>query len=504
MTRLWMTTLILGLAAALPTYPETGRDTRFDRLAVADWVLEHRQQILDELSDFLELPNVATNAEDMRRNAAHLKRMLTDRGLDVRSLDVDGMPYVFARLRPEAPHPTGKPPTILFYCHFDGQPVDPSRWTVTQPYAPRLIGKIDDPDARLYARSSSDDKAPIVALLSAIDALRASGTPPNVDAKFIFDPEEEVGSPRLATMVERNGELLDADLLIFADGPLHQSGRPTVVFGSRGIITVTLTVYGAASALHSGHYGNWAPNPAEKLANLLASMKDTDGRVLVAGFYDDVVELSRLEKQALEMIPAVEPQLQRDLLIARPDGSGRTLQQLINLPSLNVRGMASGWVGDQARTIIPSTATAELDLRLVKGIAPKDQVERIKAHAAKQGFFVIDHEPDEQTRREHANVIRISTGHGTPAARTPMDTPASRVLIGSVSRAVTVELALMPTLGGTGPLHQFEAALGMPVYGVPIVNADNNQHAPDENLRLGNLWEGIVIYASLLRLPALE
>ena len=138
------------------------------------------------------------------------------------------------------------------------------------------------------------------------------------------------------------------------------------------------------------------------------------------------MELSRVEKQALETIPAVESELQRDLLIARPDGGGRTLQQLINLPSLNVRGMASGWVGDQARTIIPSTATAELDLRLVKGIAPEDQVERIKAHAAKQGFFVIDHEPDEQTRREHANVLRISTGHGTPAARTPMDPPTAR------------------------------------------------------------------------------
>jgi len=495
--------VLLALLLAMPLSAAEDPDALQHRNAVAGWVQAHRQAILDELSVFVKLPNTATDADDIRRNAEHLQGLLERRGLEVQQLDVEGMPYVTARLRPEAPHPDGSPPTVLFYCHFDGQPVDPSRWTVAPPYEPTLVGGIDDPEARLYGRSSSDDKAPIVALLAAIDALRAAEVPPNIEARFIFDPEEEIGSPHLTTMVERHGELLTADLLIFADGPTHQSGRPTVVFGSRGIVTVTLTVYGAANALHSGHYGNWAPNPAEKLASLLASMKDADGRVVVEGFYDDVELLSPVERRAIDAIPPVEPGLQHDLLVARPDGGGNTLQQLINLPSLNVRGMASAWVGEHSRTIVPATATAELDLRLVKAIDPHEQVERIKAHAAKQGFHVVEEEPDAATRRQHAHVVLIETGHGTPAARTPMDTPASRALIEAVQRAVTVEPVLMPTLGGTGPLHQFESALGMPVYGVPIVNFDNNQHAPDENLRLGNLWDGIVIYASLLRFPAI-
>jgi acetylornithine deacetylase/succinyl-diaminopimelate desuccinylase-like protein len=469
------------------------------RRAIVDWVAEHRGAILTELTEFLALPNVGTDIPDMKVNAAHLKRMLEKRGLEVRLLDSGASPYVFARLRPE--QPSDSPRTVLFYCHFDGQPVDPSRWTVGPPFEPTLRGDIDDPEARVYARSASDDKSPIVALMTALDALRAAGIPTTIDAKFIFDPEEEMSSPNLVGVVDRNRDLLAADMLIFADGPVHQTGEPSVVFGSRGIITVSMTVYGPARPLHSGHYGNWAPNPAEKLVRLLSSMKDESGRVLVEGFYDDVVPLGTVEKRAIAAIPDVEPLLRRELLIAKPDGAGRSLQELINLPSLNVRGMSSAWVGSEARTIVPSTATAEIDLRLVRDVRPADQVARVVEHVKKQGFHVVTEEPDEAARREHPDVVWITHGSGTPAARTPMDIEPSKALIEAVRRAVApVEPVLMPTLGGTGPLYQFESALDMPVYGVPIVNPDNNQHAPDENLRLGNLWDGIVIYASLFRM----
>jgi acetylornithine deacetylase/succinyl-diaminopimelate desuccinylase-like protein len=343
-----------------------------------------------------------------------------------------------------------------------------------------------------------------VALLAAIDVLREAGIPPTVDARFIFDPEEEIGSPNLTRVLADHADLLRADLMIFADGPVHQSGRPTVVFGTRGIVTLRLTVYGPAHPLHSGHYGNWSPNPAEKLAALLASMKDAEGRVLVAGFYDDMVPLSPSEQEALERIPGVEERLQEDLLLARPDGGGRTLQELINLPSLNVRGLASGWVGDEVRTIVPATAVAEIDLRLVKGIDPLRQVERVIEHVRTQGFHVVREEPDPEVRRQHPNVVQVAHGSGVPATRTSMDTPISRSLILAIRRATPIEPVLMPTLGGTGPLYPFEQTLGLPVYGVPIVNPDNNQHAPDENLRLGTLWDGIVLYASLLRFPPPE
>ncbi len=489
------------LLCAGPLHAAGPGDDASRRGSVAAWVAENRAGILDELSSFLALPNVAANVDDIRANAAHLQKLLEKRGIETRLLESPTRPYVFGRLLPDGVDGAARPLCVLFYTHFDGQPVDPSRWTVTAPFTPKLPGEASDPDARLYARSASDDKGPIVALLAAIDALRATGIPPNVEAKFIFDPEEEIGSPSLEAVLQQHAQLLAADLLIFADGPVHQSGRPTLVFGNRGIVTVTLTVYGPARPLHSGHYGNWVPNPAEKLSRLLASMKDAAGRVLVQGFYDDVVPLSAAERAALRAIPAVEPELQKELGIALPDAVGATLQEAINQPSLNVRGLGSGSVGAVARTIVPSTATAEIDMRLVNNITPAAQVERLHAHVRAQGYEVVADEPDVAMLGAHARVARLTTGHGTPATRTSMDTPMSVAVITAVRRAVATELVLMPMLGGTGPMHAFETALRLPVYGVPIVNHDNNQHSDDENLRLGNLWDGIVIYASLLRLP---
>ncbi len=478
------------------------REDAEHRSALEGWVASHRKEIFDELVAFLALPNPAIDVPAMRANADHLARLLERRGLRVRRLETGGSgPYVFAELEPEGALPGGAPPTVLFYCHYDGQPVDPETWTVGAPFTPTLRGELDDTGARLYARSSADDKSPIVGLMAAIDALREAGIPPSVRARFIFDPEEEIGSPHLEAVLREHAGLLNADLLVFADGPLHASRRPTVVFGTRGIVTVTLEVYGPATHLHSGHYGNWAPNPAEKLAALLASMKDAHGRVLVEGFYDDVEPLSESDLEAIRGIPRSDEALMERLLIAKPDGGGRSLAELIHEPSLNVRGLRAAGVGDEATTTIPASAIAEIDMRLVKGVAPEAQVARLRAHAARQGFHVVDEGPTPEIRRAHPLVVRIAAGAGVPASRTPTDTPLSRSVIAAVRRAAGEEPVLMPTLGGTGPLSRFEEILGLPVYGVPVVNPDNNQHGPDENLRLGDLWRGIVIYASLLRLP---
>ena len=495
---LFVQLLLMLLWAVGPARAGGSEDDAQHREKLAAWVAANRSSILDELIAFVSIPNVATNMEDVKTNTAHLKGMLEKRGLETRILETPTRPYVFARLAAQS---SGQTIRVLFYAHYDGQPVDAPSWTVTAPFTPKLKGDANDREARLYARSTSDDKGPIVALLAAIDALRAGGIPPTVEAKFLFDSEEEIGSPSLPELARKHADLLAADVLIFADGPVHQSGRPTLSFGSRGIVTVTLTMYGPSRPLHSGHYGNWVPNPAEKLSRLITTMKDADGRVLVEGFYDDVVPLSATEREALRAIPAVEAELQDELSIARPEGAGTSLQDAINLPSLNVRGIASGSVGEEARTIIPSSATAEIDMRLVKGVTPEAQVERLKAHVRKQGFHVVSDEPDAATRRAHPGVVRITSGPGSPATRTSMDTPISRAVITAVRRAVEGEPVLMPTLGGTVPLHHLEAALHVPVYGAPIVNYDNNQHAPDENLCLGNLWDGIVIYASLFRLP---
>src|SRR5205823_1153140 len=290
----------------------------------------------------------------------------------------------------------------------DGQPVDPKQWTASPPFQPtwrsaalesggKIVTLLDNgeinPEWRLYARAASDDKAGVMAILTAFDALRAQGIAPALNIKFIFEGEEEAGSPHLGEIIDLHKDLLAADAWIICDGPVHQSGRKQVVFGVRGDQNVDVTVYGAKRPLHSGHYGNWAPNPAMLLARLLASMKNDEGRVTIAGFYDDVEPLSPVEQRAIADAPPIDDELKTALGFARPEGGGKSLLTLLNEPSLNIDGINSAEVGAQARNVIPTTATATLDLRLVKGNDHRRQVERLIAHVQRQGFYVTANDP---------------------------------------------------------------------------------------------------------------
>lgn len=466
--------------------------------------------IVQELMGWLSLPNDATKPEDIQRNAVALQMMMEQRGIQTEILPIGGgRPVVYGEL--SVP---GATTTLLFYCHYDGQAVDPAEWH-SDPYQPVLRrdapsgpeadwstipfppdGRFED-DWRIYARSASDDKSPIVALLAALDALRSQGAQPKVNLKFIFDGEEEQGSPFLEGFVRANREKLSADLMIVADGPVHQSGLPTIVFGARGIMTLTLIAYGPTESLHSGHYGNWAPNPGMRLAQLLATMKDTDGNVLIAGYYDGVVPLTETELSAIRKIPPMETALRKWFGIGQPEGAGKSLQELINLPSLNVRGLRSAWVGTEARTIVPSTATAEIDVRLVKGTDHREMFNKIVAHIQKQGWHVVDHDPTREELTEHPRVIKVVKVDGYNAVRTPMDLPVAQSVVRTVERFANDTVVKMPTSGGSVPLYFFEEA-GLPSVSVPIVNFDNNQHSPNENLRLGHFFRGIEVFASIL------
>ncbi len=362
--------------------------------------MDNEDRIIRELSEFLSIPNIASDTPNIQKNAAHLVEMLEARGIETHLLPISGRgPVVFGKLiTPEAKR------TVTFYAHYDGQPVDPAAWTDGKPFEPVLRnapieagGKripfpensvqhraVYNNDWRLYARSSSDDKSPIVALLAALDALRAKKIPLAVNLKVIFEGEEEAGSSSLRRTLELHKNLLRADLLITADGPVHQSGRPLVFFGNRGDVGIDVTVYGAVRALHSGHYGNWAPNPATELSQLLASMKDADGRVLIEGYYDDVAPLGEAEKKALAEMPDNDADLQRELGIAKPEGGGKKLVELIMRPSLNIRGLRSAYVGEQAQNVVPEKAEASLEARLVTGEDPKKKFEQIAAFIEKQ------------------------------------------------------------------------------------------------------------------------
>jgi acetylornithine deacetylase/succinyl-diaminopimelate desuccinylase-like protein len=419
---------------------------------------------------------------------------------------------IFGKLNaPEATH------TVIFYAHYDGQPVDPAAWTDGAPFEavlrsdaleaggqripfPEKNGK-EPPvykDAwRIYARSASDDKSPIVALLAALDALRAKEIPLHVNLKVIFEGEEEAGSTNLERTLDLHKNLLGGDLLITADGPVHQSGRQLIFFGNRGDLGLDITVYGPVRALHSGHYGNWAPNPAQELSRLLVSMKDENGRVLIDGYYHDVVPLTDLEKKALDQMPVNDGELEHELGIAKPEGGGKKLVELLQEPSLNIRGLQSAYVGDHAQNVVPDKAEASLDARLVKGEDPKKKFDQIVAFIKKQGYFVIDRDPTMDERRQHALIAKIVDQGGYRASRTPMDLPVSKALVKVAQDATGGDTVVAPTLGGSVPMYIFED-LGLPWIGVPIVNYDNHQHSSDENLRLGHFWRGIELYGAIL------
>ena len=480
---------------------------------VRSYRLANEDRIMRELREFLSIPNVASDTANIEKNAERLKGMLEARGIETHLLSIEGRgPVVFGKLETE-----NATRTVIFYAHYDGQPVDPSAWTDKSPFEPVLRDnsieaggkRISFPDGasgtpnsyqdnwRIYARSASDDKSPIVAILASLDALRAQNIPLAVNLKFILEGEEEAGSTHLQQTLELHKNLLKADLLITGDGPIHPSGKPLVFFGNRGDIGLDITVYGPVRSLHSGHYGNWAPNPAMTLARLLAAMKDDQGHVLIPGYYDDVVPLSQIELAALNAMPVNDEELQHELGIAKSDGSGKKLMELLQEPSLNIRGIRSGDVAGQATNIVPDKAEASIDARLVKGEDPHKKFEQIVAFIRKQGFVVVDRDPALDERREHSRVIKIIDEGGYRASRTRMDLPVSKALVRVMQESTNNQTIVAPMLGGSVPMYIFED-LGLPWIGVPIVNYDNHQHSADENLRLGNLWQGIETYAVLL------
>jgi acetylornithine deacetylase/succinyl-diaminopimelate desuccinylase-like protein len=482
------------------------------RQPVESFVAANQQAIVSELVELLSIPNVAADRDNIRRNASLLRDLFLKRGFAVETLETSGNPLVFAELRaPSAQR------TILFYAHYDGQPVEPKAWNQPSPFTPVMRSRrMEDggedianflslkafpPEARLYARSASDDKAPIIALLAAIDAMKAANQPLTSHVKVVLDGEEEARSPGLAATIGRYRDKYRADLMLILDGPLHPSGKPTLNFGARGNLVFQLTTFGAKFALHSGHYGNWAPNPALDLVQLLASMKDAAGRVVVQGFYDDVPPLAAADRDILAAVPDRREDLMRFFGIGRTEHVGENLQEALQYPSLNIRGLQSGDVGDQARTIIPDRAVAEIDVRLVKETDPERMLQRVMTHIRGRGFHVlVDADPDDETRARYDRIVRVSRVSWTKAYRTEMTLPESRAVIAALERAWGEPPIRARTMGGTVPIDFFIEALGMPAICLPVVNFDNNQHSHNENLRLQNLWDAVTSLTAVLRM----
>ncbi len=501
--KIMLPTLFVTLISALASTPPDAK------MATQKHYQENGPLILQEFVELLSIPNVGTDLPNINKNALFLCKAFEKRGAKMQLLTSDGIPpIVYGELNAE-----NATRTLGIYVHYDGQPVDPSNWA-HPPFSPTLYTKAlseggikrpfpndqetIDPEWRIYARASGDDKAPIQAILSALDGLKSSGIPITSNIRFFFEGEEEMGSPNLASYIEQHRDLLDVDVWLICDGPVHQSRRPQLMFGVRGVTGLDLTVYGANRSLHSGHYGNWAPNPAMLLAQLLASMKDDEGEVLVKGYYDTVTPLDEKDKEALRNLPDYDDQLRAELGLAWTEASGAGYMDRLLLPSLNIKGMKSASVGASARNIIPKTAEAALDLRLVKGNDPSHMMDLVTDHIRSQGFTILTEDPDHATRLAHKKLIKVKRRIGYRAARTPMETPIVQEIVRAANRASGEPVVLLPTLGGSLPLYLFTDELKAPVVIVPIANHDNNQHAPNENLRLANLWYGIDLMGEIL------
>jgi len=476
--------------------------------AARRWRQQHERPILEEFVSLLAIPNVSSDRANIQRNAERLVQMMQARGIQTRLLSVaDANPVVFGQMTTP-----GATRTIIFYAHYDGQPLDPKEWA-SPPFTPTLRDKRLEqggqivplpsgstrinPEWRLYARGAADDKVPIMAILSALDAIRDAGMKTRSNVKFVFEGEEEAGSVNFEKILAANRELVAGDVWLGCDGPMHQTRQQSLTFGDRGIAGVDLTVYGPLNELHSGHYGNWAPNPAMMLAKLLASMKDDGGRILIDHFYDDVEPLSNMERRAIADAPDIGPILMRDFGLGSTENSPKTLAELITLPSLNIRGMASSRIGAQASNVIPTTATASIDMRLVKGMDPSKTINQFVEHVQKQGYFVVDAEPSADVRKAHPKVARVVRRRGGEIPwRVSMDLPALQEVIRIVENA-RGKVIKIPNSGGTGPDVALRV-LGIPPIGVPIANHDDNQHSFNENVRLQNLWDGIELMAALL------
>jgi len=459
------------------------------------------------LKEVLSIPNDAAYHDDIEKNVRWCEQNFGERGFSTQRLETATVPLLLAEKT--VPNATK---TVLVYLQMDGQPVDTTRWFQKSPYQPVLKkqsengdweeldwSKIDsyDPDWRVFARSASDAKGPVAMFLSSMDALKEIKRTPNFNIKVILDFEEELGSPQLPKTVLAHSEKLKADMLVIFDGPMHITNDPTLVFGARGIATIDLKVHGPIKPQHSGHYGNYAPNPALKLSRLLASMKDEDGKVVIPGFYDGI-KIDAATERLLRAVPDDEQEIMERMQIAETDKVGSYYQESIQYPSLNIRGMQSGWIDEKVRTIIPSWAKAEIDVRLVLESDAERLISLIKQHIRQQGYFVANKEPTKEERLTHPKIATFTHKVSYQSFRTDFNSEVGIWLRKAIEKAYGSPPIMERMAGGSIPISPFVVTLGIPAVSVPTVNRDNNQHSPNENIRLGNYREGIKTMIAIL------
>ena len=458
--------------------------------------------------EFVSIPNLPNNKDLMLQNINWVSHQYTDLGFNTSLLRTSTLPILIAE---KIINPRYK--TVLFYFHIDGQPINPDAWDQEDPFEPvlkqqdqngewqaidwsKLNGKIDD-EWRIFGRAAADDKAPIIMLLAALKVLQNQNKTPKINLKIIFDPEEEYGSKALLSSLDKYQNHYASDYFIVMDGPAHNSNQPTITFGCRGIAYCSITTFGSKLPQHSGHYGNYVPNPVFRLANLLSSMKDQEGRVLIKD-YNKGIKITPEVSSLLGLVPFNAKELNNELGIHSSENVGNNYQESLQYPSLSVRQIGTSWKGKGLKTVIPEYATANIDVRLVPETEGVDQLKKIKNHIEEQGFYVIDRDPTDEERQAHPKIVKFTGALSVNSFRTNPDSDFGRKIRNHFRADFGIDPVVIRLMGGTVPIVPLINKLKVPTAIIPMVNMDNNQHSPNENIRIGNIRQGIKICLSIL------
>jgi acetylornithine deacetylase/succinyl-diaminopimelate desuccinylase-like protein len=441
------------------------RTMALDLSDVYAYVDARRDEYLERLIDYVRRPSISAHGEGIGDVAEYIADVMRGIGLATEVIPTAGWPMVFGELSGPA-----HTPTVLLYGHYDVQPPDPLDEWVSPPFEPTVR------NGRLYARGVGDNKGQHFAQILALEALLAVRGALPCNVKVLLEGEEEIGSPQMPAFVRAERERLATDLVITSDGPVDESGRSTVVFGVRGVLSFELYARGANRDLHSGNWGGIAPNPIWTLIQLLATMKDANGRVLVEGFYDSVLPLTDAELAALAALPvdigAVKAALDLSELDVPADRG--YFERLSAWPTFTINGFHGGYGGPGSKTVLPHEATVKCDIRMVEAQTADEIFAKVAAHV-----------------RRHAPGVEIRRQGSMDPSKTPLDSPFAEPIRHGVVAGQGEEPLLVPALGGSLPDYVFTKLLGVPAFNVPYANADESNHAPNENLEIERFYKGI-------------
>ena len=443
----------------------------------AEKVYEYLESQMDfHLNELIRISSIASEANNPQGLEAcrnQLVTMLNSMGMETRVLETPTVPAIFAERKAKR----ADMPTVLFYGHYDVMPAEPLEEWKSPPFEPVLVGD------RLYGRGTADNKGQFMAHLMAIRAfMEVQGDVP-VNIKLILDGEEESGSPSLEWIAESYRELLQADLVYVSDSSMYNDTVPLICYGNRGDLTFDIDITTAETDNHSGNKGGVIENAAWKMVQLLASMVDPEGRVLVEGFYDTVIPPSRAQEEMLEELDFDPETLCRLYGVKRLkfDDKLEHYRHLMFLPTFTINGLVSGYGGEGSKTIIPCHAKAKIDIRMVQGQSGLDLYEKVCRHAAKA-------EPD-AVFSEYSSMEPSVTEPSLPLIAKVRD---------AIGKAYQVDPVNMPVLGASLPNYVFTDVLQIPTVSVPYGNPDENNHAPNENMKLSCYYNGIRATAQVL------